>query len=146
MRFPLLQSRPSPAPAAAAVVVLAALLAGGCASRPSERSGLLQPYRFSIPQGNYVTREMLAQVKPGMTPEQVRFALGTPLVTDTFHPDRWEYVFRYQYASGRTELRHATVFFADGKLARVEDNGLPERDDPNDPALPGSRLPQQTSK
>ena len=128
------------------MALVAAAAATGCASRPSERSGLLEPYRISIPQGNYVTREMIEQVKPGMTPEQVRFALGTPLVTDPFHPDRWEYVFRYQYASGRTVLRHATVFFADGKLARVEDNDLPERDDPNDPALPGGRLPQQTSK
>ena len=132
--------------AAALAVALAAALGTSCASRSTERSGLFEPYRFSIPQGNYVTREMLTQVRPGMTPEQVRFALGTPLVVDAFHPDRWEYVFRFQHANGRVEQRHATVFFDAGKVARLEERGLPERDDPNDPALPGSKLPQQTSK
>ena len=123
-----------------------ALALAGCASRSTDRSGIFEPYRISIPQGNYVTKEMLAQVKPGMTPEQVRFALGTPLVQDVFHPDRWEYVFRFQHANGRADQRHATVFFSDGKVARVEESGLPERDDPNDTALPGARTSRQTSK
>lgn len=130
----------------AVLLGLLATAGTGCASRSPDRSGLFEPYRLSIPQGNYVTREMLGQVKPGMTPEQVRFALGTPLVRDVFHPERWEYVFRYQHPNGRADRRHATVFFTDGKVARVEENGLPERDDPNDMALPGARLPQQTSK
>ena len=129
-----------------AIVLAVSVLGAGCAARSPDRSGLFQPYRISIPQGNYVTKEMLAQVKPGMTPEQVRFALGTPLVRDVFHPDRWDYVFRFQRASGRADQRHATVFFDNGKVARIEETDLPERDDPNDAALPGARLPQQTSQ
>ena len=51
------------------------------------------PYRIEIQQGNYVSQDMVAQLKPGMTKEQVRFVLGTPLVTDIFHADRWDYVY-----------------------------------------------------
>ena len=141
-----LSLRPLPRASIGAIALAVSVLGAGCAARSPDRSGLFQPYRISIPQGNYVTKEMLAQVKPGMTPEQVRFALGTPLVRDVFHPDRWDYVFRFQRASGRADQRHATVFFDNGKVARVEETGLPERDDPNDMALPGARLPQQTSQ
>lgn len=142
--------RPSLRPLLAAplgtLLIIGSVLATGCAARSPDRSGLFEPYRISIPQGNYVTKEMLAQVKPGMTPEQVRFALGTPLVQDVFHPNRWDYVFRFQRASGRADQRHATVYFDNGKVVRVEETGLPERDDPNDAALPGARLPQETSR
>jgi outer membrane protein assembly factor BamE (lipoprotein component of BamABCDE complex) len=68
-------------------------------------SGLFSPYRVDIPQGNYLDRNMVEQVRPGMTRDQVRFALGTPLHTDPFRPDRWDYVFRFQHASLDAELR-----------------------------------------
>lgn len=134
-----------------ALAVLAAGLAAtalqGCAARDPGRSGLLEPYRIAIPQGNYLTREQLSQVKEGLTREQVRFILGTPLVQDPFHPERWDYVFSFRHPSGRTERRSATVHFdAQERVARVEDRGLPERDDPTDPALPGARARPQTSK
>ena len=53
----------------------------------------ITPYQPEIQQGNYVSQEMISQVKPGMTREQVRFILGTPLLTDIFHADRWDYVY-----------------------------------------------------
>jgi outer membrane protein assembly factor BamE len=118
---------------------LVALGLVACRAPDPDRSGLLEPYRVAIPQGNYLTKENLAQVREGMTPEQVRFALGTPLVQDPFRPDRWDYVFRYQRANGQAVLRRATVVFQDAKVARIEDSGLPERDDPSDQALPGAR-------
>lgn len=128
--------------AAASLAMLAVVLsAAGCRAPDRDRSGLFEPYRIAIPQGNYLTKETLGQVREGMTPEQVRFALGTPLVQDPFHPDRWDYVFRYQRANGQATLRHATVVFSDGKVARVEERGLPDRDDPTDVALPGARSP-----
>jgi outer membrane protein assembly factor BamE len=81
----------------------------------------LAPHRIEIQQGNYVTQEMVSQLKPGMTRDQVRFVLGTPLVADIFHADRWEYVFRRQRADSR-EVEHGriSVFFSDNKLQRVE--------------------------
>jgi outer membrane protein assembly factor BamE len=79
----------------------------------------LDPYLVDVRQGNYVTQDMVAQLKPGMTKDQVRFALGTPLVTDVFHGDRWDYVYRFKPGRGDLQQRHLSVFFEQGKLARV---------------------------
>jgi outer membrane protein assembly factor BamE len=79
------------------------------------------PYRMEIQQGNYVTQEMAAQLKPGLTRDQVRFVMGTPLVNDIFHDDRWDYVFVRQRAnSTEVEQRRIAVYFEDGKLKRVD--------------------------
>ena len=91
-------------------------LTAACALAPS-----LTPYRIEIQQGNYITQEMVAQLKPGLTRDQVRFVLGTPLVSDIFHEERWDYVFLRQRSNSReTEYRRIAVFFEDGKLKRVE--------------------------
>lgn len=79
----------------------------------------ITPYRIDIRQGNYVTQEMVAQLKPGMTRDQVRFILGTPLVADIFHADRWDYIYSFKPGRGAVQLRRFAVFFADNKLARV---------------------------
>jgi len=82
----------------------------------------LEPHRIEIQQGNYVTQDMVSQLKPGMTRDQVRYVLGTPLVTDIFHGDRWEYVFRRQKADSRAvEHGRISVFLSDNKLERVEE-------------------------
>jgi outer membrane protein assembly factor BamE len=94
----------------------------------------LTPYRIEIQQGNYVTQEMVAQLKPGLTRDQVRYVMGTPLVNDIFHEERWDYVFVRQRANSReVEYRRFAVFFEDGKLKRVDGDvvaaapGKPER-------------------
>ena len=92
------------------------LLVAACDFAPK-----LTPYRIEIQQGNYITQEMVAQLSPGLTRDQVRFVLGTPLVSDIFHEERWDYVFVRQRANSReTEFRRIAVFFEDGKLQRVE--------------------------
>ena len=110
-----------------------------CASNDPDRSGLLEPYRANLPQGNYVTQEMLRQVRPGMNREQVRFALGSPLLLQSFRTDRWDYVYRFQHASGRADVRRVIVRFDDDKVSVIESDQLPVRDDASDPALPGSK-------
>jgi outer membrane protein assembly factor BamE len=104
---------------------MAALLLASCGS-----AGLpipdLKPYRIEIQQGNFVSQEMVSQLKAGMSKDQVRFVLGTPLIADTFHADRWDYVFRRQRAnSNELEQRKIAVFFEDGKLKRVEGDVKP---------------------
>ena len=95
------------------LIVLAVTLCAGC--------GVFTVHKMEIQQGNYITQEMVSQLKPGMSKDQVRFVLGTPLVTDIFHESRWDYVYRRQRAnSDELEERRLTVFFEDGKLARVE--------------------------
>jgi outer membrane protein assembly factor BamE len=92
--------------------------AAGCSSVP-QLTSYLTPYKIDIRQGNYVSQEMAAQLKPGQTKDQVRFILGTPLVADMFHADRWDYVYRFQPGHGEPQMRRMVVFFADGKLLRI---------------------------
>ena len=144
---PFRSHRPDPrarrAPTLIAGLALVALVLAGCAARdPRQSSGVLTPYRIEVPQGNYVDQSMLGQVRTGMSRDQVRFALGTPLLVDPFRPDRWDYVFRFQHPNGSADLRRATVFFAEGKVAKVEADALPQSDDSSDPALPGYRRKQ----
>jgi len=76
-------------------------------------------YHLDIRQGNFISQEMASQLKPGLTREQVRFVLGTPLVTDPFHGNRWDYVYRYNPGTGNVIQRRLSVYFEDNKLARV---------------------------
>ena len=99
------------------VLLLLAELAG-CSYVP--RIPGITPYRMEIQQGNYVTQEMVSQLKPGMTKEQVRFVLGTPMVTDIFHSDRWDYVYWRETAKGEREQRKLTVLFENGVLQRLD--------------------------
>lgn len=93
----------------------AALLIAGCSV-----TDYLRPYRIDVRQGNYVTQEMVSNLKKGMTRDQVRFALGTPLLTDAFHADRWDYVYRFAPGKGEPEQRVLTLYFNGDQLARVE--------------------------
>lgn len=86
---------------------------------------VFSPYRPDIQQGNFVSQEMLAQLKQGMTRDQVRFLLGTPLVADIFHADRWDYPFRLERGNGELTTSRVTVYFKDDKLARFDGGNLP---------------------
>jgi outer membrane protein assembly factor BamE len=106
-----------------AIAALAAGLASGCGFVP--RIPGITPYRIDIQQGNYISQEMVVQLKTGMTKEQVRFILGTPMVTDIFHSDRWDYVYWRETARGAREQRKVTVLFEQGQLARVDGDMVP---------------------
>jgi outer membrane protein assembly factor BamE len=92
--------------------------AAGCTQVP--RIPGITPYKPEIQQGNFVSQDMLSQLKQGMSKEQVRFLLGTPLLTDIFHADRWDYVYWRELPSGKREQRKFAVYFEDGRLARVD--------------------------
>lgn len=98
--------------------LLPLLMLGACTSMPDVTS-IVKPYRIDIQQGNYVSQEMVAQLKPGMTRDQVRFVLGTPLLSDIFHGERWDYIYMMRPGKGQPQERKLTVFFEDGKLSRV---------------------------
>jgi len=83
-------------------------------------------YRMEIQQGNYISQEAVSQLKLGMTKEQVRFVLGTPLIADIFHEDRWDYVYRRQRENSReVEERRISVLFEGDKLVRLEGDVMP---------------------
>ncbi|MFT5644939.1 MAG: outer membrane protein assembly factor BamE [Janthinobacterium sp.] len=86
---------------------------------------IFSPYRPAIQQGNFVSQEMLSQLKPGMTRDQVRFVLGTPLLTDIFHAERWDYLFRLAKGNGEVTTSNVTVFFKNGKVDRYDGGNLP---------------------
>ncbi len=80
----------------------------------------LKPYKIDVQQGNFVTQDMLAKLKPGMSRSQVRFALGTPLIVDPFRNDRWDYFYMMHKAGELTEQRAVTVIFRGDELLRIE--------------------------
>lgn len=106
------------------IAALAIFLLGACSSVPR----IVTEYRIDVQQGNVLTQDMVSQLRPGLTRDQVRFVLGTPLLVDMFHANRWDYLYRLQ--SGRTgevELRRFTVLFdGEGKLERVEGDVVAE--------------------
>jgi outer membrane protein assembly factor BamE len=85
----------------------------------------ITPHKIDIQQGNVVTQDMVAKLKPGMSKSQVRFALGTPLVLDPFHDNRWDYVYVQQKRGRVIEQRRIVVLFADDKLLRIEGDVVP---------------------
>jgi len=68
-------------------------------------------YKIDIQQGNVVTQDMIDQLRPGMTRRQVRFIMGNPLLTDTFHADRWDYLYSLQPGGGERQQERVSVIF-----------------------------------
>jgi len=106
--------------AAAAIAMLA-----GCQSLQSSEgvSGVLTPYKMEIVQGNVITSEQAAAVKPGLTRAQVRDVLGSPLLADPFHAGRWDYVFTIRRQGAEPQLRRVVVLFKDDKLESIDTGG-----------------------
>src|SRR4051812_7122879 len=101
------------------LAVAAALVALGACSFVPRIPGIT-PYKPEIQQGNYLSQDAVAQLKPGMTREQVRFLLGTPLLTDIFHGERWDYVYWREAENGKRETRKVALFFSENKLERIQ--------------------------
>ena len=85
----------------------------------------IAPYKIEIQQGNFVSQEMMSQLKTGMSKDQVRQIMGTPLLVDLFHNERWDYIYSRATSDGRREQRKLAVFFEDGKLARMTGEAAP---------------------
>ena len=86
---------------------------------------VFSPYRPDIQQGNFVSQEMLSQLKVGQTRDQVKFILGTPLLTDVFHADRWDYPFYLARGNGELTSARVTVFFKDNVVTKFDGGNLP---------------------
>ena len=86
---------------------------------------VLSPYRPDIQQGNFVSQEMLAQLKVGQTRDQVKFILGTPLLTDVFHGERWDYPFYLARGNGELTSARVTVYFKDNVVTKFDGGNLP---------------------
>jgi len=83
------------------------------------------PYKMDIRQGNFVTPEMRSQLKVGMTRAQVKYAVGTPMISDPFHANRWDYVYRLEHDRKLVEQQSMTLYFEGDNLVRIEDRNPP---------------------
>ena len=95
------------------------MICGGCAKHSD---GSWKPplvYRVDIQQGNVIDQAMINKLKPGMDKKQVRFIMGTPLLQDPFHSNRWDYLYSYEPGGGERKQRHITLHFKDDKLSRI---------------------------
>lgn len=95
------------------IATLLLVLAAGCV------------HKIDIQQGNYVDQAMVAKLKPEMTRSQVRFILGTPLIADAFHPNRWDYVYLTGKANNVRAQHRITIVFDGDKLKHVEGDIVP---------------------
>ncbi|MDD5332828.1 MAG: outer membrane protein assembly factor BamE [Rhodoferax sp.] len=110
--------------------VSASLLACGSLDGASNRIvSLVTPYKIDIVQGNFVSKEQAAAVKPGMSRAQVRDIMGTPLLASLFHADRWDYVFTFKRQGLEPQSRKVAVFFKGDVLDRMEADALPSEAD-----------------
>ena len=106
----------------------AALLGlAACSSVNNYVPNFVKPYRADVQQGNWLTQEQVELLRPGMTREQVRFALGSPTLTSIFHADRWDYPYLFTPGHGQTEERRFTVYFANDRLERWTGDEQPAR-------------------
>lgn len=103
------------------IIILITLFLGfgltGCSS------GLLSVHRIDVQQGNALAQESVNKLEVGMNQEQVRYLLGNPLITGMFRPDRWDYVYYFKPGDGDTEEHRVTVFFNNGQVVGIENDG-----------------------
>jgi outer membrane protein assembly factor BamE len=120
--------------------LLALLALGGCSTVNSLTSGFdqpslkgfiayISPYKPDIIQGNVVTTEQISQIKPGMARAQVKEILGSPLITDPFHADRWDYVFTLKRQGFDDQRRAFAVLFEKDQVLKIDAPTLPSEDE-----------------
>ena len=113
-------------------LALGCLLAGlvSCGSN----FGFPGVYRINVEQGNVVTEEMVEQLRPGLNRRQVRYIMGTPLIEDSFHEDRWDYLYLLRNGSELLSETQLTLWFEEDELVRVEGPDAPNWDEPQSEA------------
>jgi outer membrane protein assembly factor BamE len=114
--------------ALATAAIGAGVVATGCGSFDSATqrfASSITPYKIEVVQGNFVSREQVEALKPGMGRGQVRDILGTPLVTSVFHADRWDYIFTLKRQGVPSQERRLTVYFKGDVFDRVEGDTMP---------------------
>ncbi len=104
------------------LIIVSVLLAScsGASKLPS-----FAPHKIEINQGNLIDPEMRAKLKPGMSRSQVRALLGTPLINDVFHANRWDYVYRLEQNGKLIDQQGMTLFFEGEELKRIDDSNMP---------------------
>lgn len=111
-----------------AFIVLACALVGACSSTSTSAVNpvnWITPYKVDVIQGNFVSKEQIELLQPGMTRDQVKAVLGTSLMASLFHSDRWDYVFTLKRQGVEPQSFKYTVFFKDDLLERFSGDAMP---------------------
>jgi len=116
-------------------IIFCLLILNACQSR------LLTVYKIDIQQGNALEAGTVAKIQTGMSKEQVSFLLGSPILRDSFHPDRWDYIYHFTPGYGQQERRQLILFFDRDEVVEIvkqnivaddsitdEDNTAPEEE------------------
>jgi outer membrane protein assembly factor BamE len=112
--------------------IAASLCLGACSSIGNSTRGALTavtPYKVEVVQGNFVSKEQVAALKPGMSRQQAREILGTSLLTDVFHSNRWDYVFTIRRQGVEPQQRRLTLYFNGDVLDRFEGDPMPSEEE-----------------
>lgn len=112
----------------------------------STRNIPLSPHRIDVQQGNALEQEAVEKLKTGMTRSQVRFLLGTPLLVDPFHSNRWDYVYNYRTAGKLTERKRLALIFEGDVLARFDSEGFTPQSAPSVAKAEESQIPAMEAK
>jgi outer membrane protein assembly factor BamE len=107
------------------LIILLAVLCASCGTALQT----VKPYKLTVQQGNVVTSKMLLQLRPGMTKSQVRFVMGTPLIQDSFHGNRWDYVYQMRESGKVIEQRRVILDFENDLLKTVRGDVIPSASD-----------------
>jgi outer membrane protein assembly factor BamE len=97
------------------------------------------PHKLEIRQGNLITSEMLARVKVGMSQSQVKTLLGTPLVNDPLHANRWDYVYRFTQEGKLMDEKRLTLYFENDSLQRIDDAAVSAAPVKSDSVAPANK-------
>ena len=111
-----------------AFIVLACALVGACSSTGTSAVNpvnWITPYKVDVIQGNFVSKEQIELLQPGMSRDQVKAVLGTPLMASLFHADRWDYVFTLKRQGVEPQSFKYTVFFKNDLLERFAGDAMP---------------------
>ncbi len=125
--------------------LLLALLVSGCGQHTAALP-TIKPYKMDIQQGNAVTPKMMMQLRPGMSKSQVRFIMGTPLLVDSFHADRWDYFYQMRKEGKIIEQRRVILEFEGDELKRVRGDVIPAGSDPSAVTVEPLKVPTKAKE
>jgi outer membrane protein assembly factor BamE len=111
------------------LIILSVLLAS-CSSTSTARLPSFSSHKIDIQQGNLITPELRDKIKVGMSRSLVRSILGTPLIADPFHANRWDYVYRLEQGGKLVKQQNLTLYFEGEHLVRIDDSNMPAQPEP----------------
>lgn len=99
------------------------------------QSKLLTVHKIDVQQGNALDQEMIEKIELGMNKEQVHYVLGSPLITDSFHPDRWDYIYLFTPGYGEQVRKQLTLTFDRNEVININKHNITEGNSLNNDAL-----------